>query len=142
VVDVTKAYTRRLAIAYGARLGTDVAFYVFALFIITYVTEQLGLSRSTALNAVLIGSACRLALIPAFGALSDRVGRRPFYGVGPLGAPAWALAFFPLLDTEEWGYIVLAPIVSTALPAADDWSLAVGPRLQREEPVERRVRTS
>jgi hypothetical protein len=37
---------------------------------------------------------------------------------------------------------VLAPIVSTALPAADDWWLAVGPRLQREEPVERRVRTS
>ena len=34
------------AIAFGARLGTDVAFYVFALFIITYVTTELGLSKS------------------------------------------------------------------------------------------------
>ena len=33
--------------------------------------------RASALNAVLIGSALQLVLIPLFGALSDRVGRRP-----------------------------------------------------------------
>jgi MFS family permease len=117
IVDVVKLYPRQLAIAFGARLGTDVAFYVFALFIITYVTEQLGLSKSTALNAVLIGSAFQLFLIPAFGALSDRVGRRPVYAAGALGALAWAFAFFPLLDTEQWGLIVLAAVGGLAFHA-------------------------
>jgi metabolite-proton symporter len=108
LVDVVKIYPRQLAIAFGARLGTDVAFYVFALFIVTYATDQLGLSDSTPLNAVLIGSAIQLFLIPAFGHLSDRVGRRPVYFAGALGALVWAFVFFPLLDTEEWWLIVLA----------------------------------
>ena len=110
VLDVVRVYPRQLAIAFGARLGTDVAFYVFALFIITYVTTELGLSKSTALNAVLIASALQLVLIPAFGALSDRVGRRPVYAAGALGALGWAFAFFPLLDTKAWGWIVVAAV--------------------------------
>jgi metabolite-proton symporter len=108
IVDVVKVYPRQLAIAFGARLGTDVAFYVFALFIVTYATDELGLSDSTPLNAVLIGSALQLFLIPAFGHLSDRVGRRPVYFAGALGALVWAFVFFPLLDTESWWLIVLA----------------------------------
>ena len=52
---------------------------------------------------MLIGSALQLFLIPAFGALSDRVGRRPVYMAGALGAAAWAFVFFPLLDTGVVG---------------------------------------
>jgi metabolite-proton symporter len=105
LIEVVRSYPRQLAIAFGARIGTDVAFYVFTLFILTYATEQVGLSKSAALNAVLIGSALQLVLIPAFGALSDRVGRRPVYMAGAVGAAAWAFAFFPLLDT---GAVVIA----------------------------------
>src|SRR3954453_21798094 len=117
VLDVVRAYPRQLAIAFGARLGTDVAFYVFALFIITYVTTELGLSKSTSLTAVLIASALQLFLIPVFGALSDRVGRRPVYAAGALGALAWAFAFFPLLDTKAWGWIVVAAVGGLLFPA-------------------------
>ena len=42
-----------------------------------YLAEQLDLPRGTAFNAVLIGSAFQLFLIPLFGHLSDRYGRRP-----------------------------------------------------------------
>ena len=66
---------------------------------------------------MLIGSAFQLFLIPAFGALSDRVGRRPVYAAGALGALAWAFAFFPLLDTEQWGFIVLAAVGGLAFHA-------------------------
>jgi metabolite-proton symporter len=110
IVDVVKIYPRELTIAFGARLGTDVAFYVFALFIITYATDQVGLEESTALDAVLIASGLQLFLIPAFGSLSDRVGRRPVYAVGAVGAAAWVFAFFPLLDTKSWWLIVLAAV--------------------------------
>jgi metabolite-proton symporter len=108
LVEVLRTHRKQLGIAFSARLGTDVAFYVFSLFILTYVTDQVGLDKSTALNAVLIGSALQLFLIPAFGALSDRVGRRPVYLAGALGAAVWAFVFFPLLDTGSWWAVVAA----------------------------------
>src|SRR3712207_7294510 len=61
---------------FRSRLGVDVAFYTFALFILTYVTEEVGLSKSVALTGVLVGSAAQLLLIPLFGHLSDRFGDR------------------------------------------------------------------
>jgi len=110
VVEVFKRYPRSLAIAVCARFGTDVAFYIFALFILTYVTTELGLDRSVGLAAVLIGSALQLLIIPAAGAASDRLGRRPVYLAGALGAAIWAVAFFPLLDTKSTGLIILAGV--------------------------------
>ena len=118
LVKVVKCYPRQLGIAVCARLGVDVAFYTFALFILTYVTEELGLSKSVGLTGVLVGSAVQLVLIPYFGALSDRVGRRPVYLAGALGAAVWAFAFFALLDTESTLLIVLAAVVGLALHAA------------------------
>jgi len=110
VVEVFKRYPRSLAIAVCARFGTDVAFYIFALFILTYVTTELGLERSVGLTAVLIGSVLQLGLIPVAGAVSDRVGRRPVYLAGAVGAAVWAVVFFPLLDTKSTGLIILAGV--------------------------------
>jgi metabolite-proton symporter len=118
LVEVLKRHPRGLLVAMAARIGTDVAFYTFALYVLTYVTDTLGLPRSVGLQAVLIGSALQLALIPAFGALSDRVGRRPVYAAGAVAAAAWAFAFFPLLDTENRAVIVLATVVALATHAA------------------------
>jgi MFS family permease len=71
------------------------------VFSITYVTQALGLPRQTALNAILIASAVHVVLIPLFGALSDRIGRKPVYAFGAFGMLAWAFALFPLLDTRD-----------------------------------------
>jgi metabolite-proton symporter len=118
LVEVLKQHPKELLIAMGARIGTDVAFYTFTLYILTFITTNLGLPRSVGLNAVLIGSACQLALIPLFGALSDRVGRRPVYAAGAVAAALWAFAFFPLLSTGSTTVIVLATIVALATHAA------------------------
>jgi MFS family permease len=118
VVEVVKRYPRSLAIATCARFGTDVAFYIFALFILSYVTTELGLSRSVTLSGVLIGSALQLLLIPAFGHLSDSVGRRPVYLAGAVGALAWVWAFFALLDSKSTGLIILAAVGGLLFHAA------------------------
>ncbi|MGH2967601.1 MAG: MFS transporter [Solirubrobacteraceae bacterium] len=108
VLETVRRHPRPLSLAIGARLGTDVAYYIFAVFILVYGTEELGLSRSQVLNGVLIGSAIQLFLIPWLGSLSDRVGRRVIYLVGAVAATVWVFAFFPLMDTKQVGWVYVA----------------------------------
>jgi metabolite-proton symporter len=118
LLEVLKRHPRQLLIAMAARIGTDVAFYTFTVYSLVYITTVVGRERSVGLTAVLVGSACQLALIPFFGALSDRFGRRPVYAAGAIAAAAWAFAFFPLLATGSTPVIVLAVVVALATHAA------------------------
>ncbi|MFD1543385.1 MFS transporter [Nonomuraea guangzhouensis] len=118
LLEVLRTHPRALLSAFTARIGVDVAFYTFTAYILVYITGPLKLDRSVGLNAVLIASALQLALIPLFGALSDRVGRRPVYLAGVIGAAVWAFAFFPLLDTKSFPLIALAAIIALVTHAA------------------------
>jgi MFS family permease len=118
VVEVLRRYPRQVLLAVGARVGVDVAFYTFVLFITTYVATYLQLPRSYALNAVLVAAAVQVFLIPWFGHLSDRFARRPVYLVGAVGAAVWVFAFFALLDTGRFVLIVLAAVVALVFHAA------------------------
>ncbi len=117
-LDVVQHYPKRVLLAIGARVGVDVAFYTFVLFIATYIATFLKLPRSYALNAVLIAAACQVGAIPIFGALSDRYGRRPIYLFGAIGAALWVFVFFALLDTGSFTLIVLAAVIALLLHAA------------------------
>ena len=118
IVDVLRHYPRQVLLAIGARVGVDVAFYTFVLFITTYVTTYLKLPRSYALNAVLIAAGAQVLLIPWFGRLSDRFGRRPVYLFGAVGAAIWVFVFFALVDTGSFPLIVLAVVVALFFHAA------------------------
>ena len=67
---------------------------------------------------MLIASAVHFAVIPAWGALSDRLGRRPVYLFGAVGMALWVFPFFQLLDTRSFGSIVLAVTVGLVLHGA------------------------
>ena len=118
IVDVLRRYPKQVLLAIGARVGVDVAFYTFVLFVTTYVATYLKLPKSYALNAVLIAAACQVVLIPWFGRLSDRFGRRPVYLFGAIGAAIWVFVFFALLDTGSFPLIVLAVVVALFFHAA------------------------
>jgi metabolite-proton symporter len=118
IVEVLRRYPKQVLLAVGARVGVDVAFYTFVLFITTYVATYLKLPRNYALNAVLIAAAVQVLLIPLFGSLSDRLARRPVYLAGAIGAAVWVFVFFPMLDTGQFWLIVLATVVALVLHAA------------------------
>ena len=118
ILEVLRRYPKQVLLAVGARVGVDVAFYTFVLFITTYVATYLKLPRNYALNAVLIAAAVQVLLIPFFGGLSDRIARRPVYLAGAIGAAVWVFIFFILLDTGQFWLIVLAAVVALILHAA------------------------
>jgi metabolite-proton symporter len=118
LVAVLRFHWKDVLIAMGARMAENITFYVITAFILVYATSELKLSQQTALNAVLISSAVHFAVIPAWGALSDRFGRRPVYLLGAIGTGLWVFPFFELLNTKSFGAIVLAVMVGLILHGA------------------------
>ncbi|MFI6357282.1 MFS transporter [Streptomyces sp. NPDC050743] len=118
LVSVLRNHWRDVLVAMGARMAENISYYVITAFILVYATTSAGVSKQTALNAVLIGSAVHFAVIPAWGALSDRVGRRPVYLLGAAGVGLWMFPFFSLVDTGSFGYLILAVTVGLVLHGA------------------------
>jgi metabolite-proton symporter len=108
VMDAIRERPGGLAIGAGLRVAENITFYVVTTFGLTYIVDHAGLTRTQALNAMLIGTAVEVVLIPIFAALSDKVGRRPLYFLGAAGIAVWGFAFFPLIDTGQMPLIVLA----------------------------------
>ncbi len=110
VLEALQKYPRNVVLAMGARFAENAFFYIFTVLVLSYGTQQLGLERKSLLNAVLIASAVQCVAIPWFGALSDRIGRRPVYLGGALFCLVFAMPFFWMLATKN-GFIVVLAVV-------------------------------
>ncbi|MEU6235788.1 MFS transporter [Kitasatospora sp. NPDC047058] len=118
LVAVLRHHWREVLVAMGARMAENISYYVMTTFVLAYAVTHAHFAKQTALNAVLIASAVQFALIPVFGALSDRVGRRPVYLVGAVGVGIWAFVFFGLVDTRSFGSLLLAVTVGLVFHSA------------------------
>ena len=112
-------HRRSIAIAFGATLSYGVGFYVVPSYMPTYLDEatDLGVLSIFAVTAsVLIA---HIVALPLFGALSDRIGRRPVMMGGSLALVIVTYpAFRVLAEGDAIGYAVVAGATLGALVAA------------------------
>ena len=113
--EVLTKYPRNVFIAMGARFAENASFYIFTVFIYAYTKDQLQLDRQVILNAILVASAAQFIAVPCFGALSDRVGRRPVYIFGAVFTALFAMPFFLLVKTQSPALITLAMVLAIAV---------------------------
>lgn len=75
-------------------LAPFVNFYMFATFILSYATNELGFDRSFVLVVVAVSGFVELFTIPLCAALSDRIGRRRVFLAGAVLFAVYAYPFF------------------------------------------------
>lgn len=98
---------KRLLVSLGVVALCTVSMYTVVLFMPTYATRQFGLTTSVGFLGGLLVGVIQLALIPVFGAVSDRFGRRPIMFAS---AAAMLVVFYPL-----FAWLAAAPTLQTLL---------------------------
>ncbi len=116
LLDTVRNHPRNLILAMGARVADNAVFYLYTVFILTYATQsQIGFSRSAVLNAVSIAAIFQMFALPAYGSLSDRLGRRPVYLFGAIFTGAFAFPFFWLIETANTGLLILSVVIALVI---------------------------
>ncbi len=117
IYTVLRHYWHRLLLAIGTRIGSDIAFYVFALFPLVYL-PHIGIPKQVALHASIAAALGQAVGIPIFGYFCDKFSTRTVLAFGAVANLIWAFAFFALMDSRETWIILLAAFIALFLLAA------------------------
>ncbi|MGZ4437328.1 MAG: MFS transporter, partial [Nocardioidaceae bacterium] len=115
ILEVLRKYPKEVLVAMGMRMAENISYYIFTVIVITYATAYKAIDKPVILRALLIGAAIQFLVVPAVGALSDKVGRRPLYLIGAVGVAVWTFVFFNLVDTKSPTNILIAVVVGLVL---------------------------
>lgn len=109
-----RSHWRQVLITIGLRIASDVSYYVFAVFALSYIANTQGLPAGIGLTGVIVGCLLQFLVIPLSAHLSDRIGRRPVYIIGAVAVGVWAFIAWPLIGTAEPALAVAAIAIGIA----------------------------
>lgn len=109
--DLLANYWKPILIMFGMVIALNVANYTLLAYQPTYLKETIGLSESSGSTVVLIGQLAMMAVIPFFGAASDKTGRKPMWWISLIGLFVLALPLYWLMGKGfAWaivGFVIL-----------------------------------
>ena len=111
-LEVIKRNPREIVLSALLRMSEQMPFYIFTVFVLSYGTEDLGFSKGFMTNSVMAAAALSLVMVPLFGHLSDRFGRRRVYIAGAVATGLWAIPYFLLLGSGSGALVFLAVFLS------------------------------
>jgi MFS family permease len=115
LVEVLRTQRRNLWLTAGLRMSQNALYVLCTTFALTYLAAGKAADPGAGLTAVIVASAIGLLSTPFWAVVSDRVGRRPVYLAGAIGAAVFSIVFFLLLDTGSTALIVLAMVVTVTV---------------------------
>jgi MFS transporter, MHS family, shikimate and dehydroshikimate transport protein len=130
LVEILTRHRRSFFTAVGLKLSEVTYAIIVGVFAISYVTGHLAMPRSVIINAVLLSAVVALLIIPVFGWLSDRIGRKTMFYASSLFGMAFAFPLFWLLDTKD--PVIITLTVVTAITLGQMVGFSVGAPLYSE----------
>jgi metabolite-proton symporter len=115
IIEAITKHPKNIFIAMGVRFAENGLFYVFTVFSLTYISTYLKVPRVVGLNGLLWAAAIAIFTCAGWGALSDKVGRRPVYMWGAVFCGIMAFPFFWMLGTREPWIIAMAIVIPVTL---------------------------
>lgn len=112
--EVIASHPRVLLITIGLRLAQNSVFYLITVYMLSYLSENRDDSTS-GVTAVMIASAVGLVTGPAWGWVSDRVGRKPVTIGGFIGIAVFGWIFFAYLDAGPLAFLPIIVILGMNL---------------------------
>lgn len=89
---------------------------LITVFGLAYATSnQIGIARETMLLVTIVANILALGFLPAFSALSDRVGRKPVWLTGVAGCAVFTLGYFWAISLQSIPLIFIMAILATSI---------------------------
>jgi MFS transporter, MHS family, proline/betaine transporter len=108
--EVLRQDWRQLLQMTGIEMLQHVSFYAILVYLLTYQTAELGLSAASASLSATITSIVAMVLVPLFGVLSDRVGRKPLMIASGLGFVVLSYPAFYLMSVGTLVTVILVQV--------------------------------
>lgn len=110
VVEVIRDYPGLVVKGVCAKLIEACAFAMFTVIVLAYGKAN-GLNANWLMDAMIVAVLLEIVAIPAMGALSDRIGRKPVYITGALLQVIAIVPFFLAINQDSYWITQLAMIL-------------------------------
>lgn len=110
-MEVFKEHRRALLVTIGMKMLQNAVFYLYSVFMLSYIVGTLKMPRAVGLNAILISSVIGIVTIPLWSYLSDRIGRKKVYMFGTLASTLFVFPFFMLVETGNVVFLTIAMVI-------------------------------
>src|SRR4051794_34795480 len=115
LLEVLRRDWRNVLRAFCLRIAETAGYAVSVTFVLSYLASEKLAGRPVILTGTMIAAGLGIVATTGWGALTDRVGRRPVYLFGTALMVLWGVPLFLVVNTGVAAAIVLAFVVSYAI---------------------------